>query len=290
MKISKLSLTEVLEAIALMLEDGKKHRVVTPNPEYIIDAQENSYFKDIINTADLQVPDGNGLVFAAKYFEEVKKVKKCAPLHIISYLLIGLKVGMLGFLKPKYLDVMSSSVTGADLMMGVLKRFSKRGKSVYLIGTTYQNDSSSDKSTKSLLEKEFPDIRFIGSCSGRVKRSNGNFDFVPVNEVINTIANDLDKAGLSQCDFIFVAFRHIDQETWIFENLDKLPARIVMGVGGTFDFIRGAKKRAPKIIRNLKLEWLFRLISDPTWERFIRILRAFPYFPLLVYYKSLTEY
>ncbi|OGH56868.1 MAG: hypothetical protein A2186_00590 [Candidatus Levybacteria bacterium RIFOXYA1_FULL_41_10] len=65
------------------------------------------------------------------------------------------------------------------------------------------------------------------------------------------------------CDMLFVAFGSPKQEKWIAENLDRLPVKAAMGVGGAFDFISGKVHRAPKFVRGLGLEWLFRLIRQP---------------------------
>lgn len=64
-------------------------------------------------------------------------------------------------------------------------------------------------------------------------------------------------------DILFVAFGSPKQEIWIANNLENLPARVIIGVGGAFDFISGKVIRAPQFIRNLGLEWLFRLIIQP---------------------------
>ena len=64
-------------------------------------------------------------------------------------------------------------------------------------------------------------------------------------------------------DILFVAFGSPKQEIWIADNLNKIPAKVVVGVGGSFDFISGKVPRAPKFVRNLGLEWLFRLIIQP---------------------------
>jgi N-acetylglucosaminyldiphosphoundecaprenol N-acetyl-beta-D-mannosaminyltransferase len=37
----------------------------------------------------------------------------------------------------------------------------------------------------------------------------------------------------------------------------------VMGVGGSFDVLAGLRRRAPKPMRRLGLEWLYRLLQDP---------------------------
>jgi len=40
--------------------------------------------------------------------------------------------------------------------------------------------------------------------------------------------------------------------------------RLAIGVGGSFDFLIGKRKRAPRFIRSLGLEWLFRLAIQPS--------------------------
>ena len=64
-------------------------------------------------------------------------------------------------------------------------------------------------------------------------------------------------------DLLFVALGHIKQEKWIAENLEKIPVHVAMGVGGSFDYLSGNVPRAPKWMRDLGLEWLFRLILQP---------------------------
>lgn len=78
------------------------------------------------------------------------------------------------------------------------------------------------------------------------------------------------------CDILFVAFGSPKQEKWIYQNLPKLNVRVAIGVGGAFDFISGKVRRAPVFVRNLGLEWLFRLIIQP-WriKRQINLINFF---------------
>lgn len=64
-------------------------------------------------------------------------------------------------------------------------------------------------------------------------------------------------------DILFVAMGFPKQEKWIYENLEKIPAKVVMGVGGSFDFISGKTSRAPKVVRKVGFEWLYRLVNQP---------------------------
>ncbi|MDD5469685.1 MAG: WecB/TagA/CpsF family glycosyltransferase, partial [Candidatus Peribacteraceae bacterium] len=71
------------------------------------------------------------------------------------------------------------------------------------------------------------------------------------------------------------------QDLWIDEHLrDFTTVRLAMGVGGTFDFLSGAVRRAPNFFRVAGLEWVWRLCLQP-W-RIRRIWNAVILFPLLV--------
>lgn len=80
---------------------------------------------------------------------------------------------------------------------------------------------------------------------------------------------------------LLVAFGAPAQDLWIAEHLRELPSvRVAMGVGGTFDMLAGLKRRAPRLLQHLGLEWLWRVLFEP-W-RIRRIWNATVVFPLLV--------
>lgn len=64
-------------------------------------------------------------------------------------------------------------------------------------------------------------------------------------------------------DILFVAFGHPKQEEWMSKHIGKVPVKVMMGVGGAFDYISGRVPRAPKLLQNVGLEWLFRLCLQP---------------------------
>lgn len=78
---------------------------------------------------------------------------------------------------------------------------------------------------------------------------------------------------------VIVNFGAPEQEKFIFKNKDKFPrARILIGVGGAFDFLTGKIKRAPVSFQKFGLEWLWRLCQEP--NRCSRIWNAVAVFPL----------
>ena len=61
-----LTREEAAQAGARLLEEDRFHYVVTPNPEFILAAEKDEEFRDVLNRADLVLPDGIGVVYSAK--------------------------------------------------------------------------------------------------------------------------------------------------------------------------------------------------------------------------------
>lgn len=110
-------------------------------------------------------------------------------------------------------------------------------------------------------------VGFLGGSSGAAEKIVQKYQLKSV-YINSDIKVDLDgrsapPLSVPQLDILFVAFGQGKQEKWIAQNLSKIPVKIAMGVGGSFDYLSGEVLRAPKILRNLGLEWLFRLITQP---------------------------
>ena len=61
-----LTREEAVQAGAKLLEEDKFHYVVTPNPEFILAAGKDEEFRRVLNSADLVLADGIGVVYSAK--------------------------------------------------------------------------------------------------------------------------------------------------------------------------------------------------------------------------------
>jgi N-acetylglucosaminyldiphosphoundecaprenol N-acetyl-beta-D-mannosaminyltransferase len=64
-------------------------------------------------------------------------------------------------------------------------------------------------------------------------------------------------------DIVLVAFGHPKQERWIASNRARMKVPVMLGVGGTFEFIAGVTRRAPRWMQRSGTEWVFRLLGDP---------------------------
>lgn len=75
-------------------------------------------------------------------------------------------------------------------------------------------------------------------------------------------------------DILLVAYGAPWQEEWIAANLDTIKAKVVMGVGGTFDYLTGRAKLPPVWMERWHLEWLWRLVQEPwRWRRQLALVR-----------------
>ena len=85
-------------------------------------------------------------------------------------------------------------------------------------------------------------------------RSDG-YDFVS-----QVLVNDI---NASSPDVLLVALGNPQQEQWISEHAGSVSAPLILGVGALFDFVSGRVPRAPKWVRRIRCEWLFRLMLEP---------------------------
>lgn len=76
-------------------------------------------------------------------------------------------------------------------------------------------------------------------------------------------------------DILFVAMGIPRQEKFIVKTLDTIKPKLAMGVGGSFDVFSGRAKRAPRVIQALKLEWLWRLMLNPSKFGKVKLLPKF---------------
>ncbi len=135
-------------------------------------------------------------------------------------------------------------VPGADFAEGVMAELAKTGGSVYLFGA---KPGVADMAAEKLRAK-YPGLRIAGT-------SDGYFDDPePIIKRINDASPD----------FLLVCLGAPKQELWMYENRERLNVRLMAGLGGSLDVYAGVIPRAPKLWRRLDLEWLYRLLKQPS--------------------------
>ena len=60
-KINKVNKSQALEKVTEFLDSDQQHKIFTPNPEMVVDANADKYFMEVLNSGDLNICDGFGL-------------------------------------------------------------------------------------------------------------------------------------------------------------------------------------------------------------------------------------
>jgi exopolysaccharide biosynthesis WecB/TagA/CpsF family protein len=92
----------------------------------------------------------------------------------------------------------------------------------------------------------------------------------------------IERINAAKPDLLFVALGNPKQELWMGRNADKLKIPAMIGIGGTFNFIAGRVKRAPKWVQRCGAEWIYRICQEPDrlWKRYAYGLAKFSYLSL----------
>ena len=136
-------------------------------------------------------------------------------------------------------------VAGIDLMEAILDRAPARGYRVYLLGAK----PDVLEAAAARIEERFPGISVAGL-------RHGYFSSDEEPEVAAAIRD-------ARADVLFVALTTPKKELFLARWRDTLAVPFVMGVGGSFDVLAGRRRRAPRALQRLGLEWAYRLAQDP---------------------------
>ena len=255
-EITAESEKNILEEVSRLIKKGKKFIIVTPNPEILIYAKKHKPYQTILNHASVSLPDGVGLLWAARMLQKPLKTR----------------------------------ITGVDFIEKLCKHTKEEPVSMGFLGG---RTGVAEKAAECLVRRypwvkvafvgeEWPEAGFTAAQaqSDQVIKSSSH----QVAEPSESIQHAREKSGSRSeklapspytldpkgrtIDLLFVALGAPKQEEWIAENLPHLPVTAAMGVGGSFDYLSGDIVRAPGFIRALGLEWLFRLARQPwRWKR-----------------------
>ena len=205
-----VTMDEAVDRALAMLEEEGPHLVVTPNPEIVQRAAKDPEFAGILSKADLVIPDGIGVVYAAK---------------------------ILG--RP-----LKGRVPGIDFASKLLERAAGTGKGLFLLGAA---PGVAEQAAVN-LRAAYPGLTVCGTHDGYFKEDG------PV----------IDAIRASGAQIVFVCLGFPKQEKWIAAHGGAAGARLYIGLGGSLDVFAGKVERAPESFQRLGLEWLYRLMKEPS--------------------------
>lgn len=143
-------------------------------------------------------------------------------------------------------------VAGIDLFLNLVKSAYENKQQIYLLGAK----QSIVEKVAAVFQEQYGKNIIAGF-------RNGYFEKEEETEIVNDIV-------ASKANYLFVAMSSPKKEIFLFEHREKLQSvGFVMGVGGSFDVVSGAVKRAPLWIQKIGMEWFYRFLQEPRrmWKR-----------------------
>ncbi|PWM77683.1 MAG: glycosyltransferase [Phascolarctobacterium sp.] len=137
-------------------------------------------------------------------------------------------------------------VAGCDLFVELAKLAAKKDYKVFFFGAA----PGIAEAARDKLLAMVPGLKVAGCRNGYFKEEE--------------TADIVDEINASGADMLFAALGVPKQEKWLAENRHRLNAKVLMGVGGSFDVVAGKMERAPLWMQKASLEWLFRLYKQPS--------------------------
>ncbi|MDE6260959.1 MAG: WecB/TagA/CpsF family glycosyltransferase [Oscillospiraceae bacterium] len=205
-----ITMDEAVDKALELLEQDGPHLVVTPNPEIVQRANKDPEFAGILANADLVIPDGVGVIYAAKILGR--------PLR--------------------------ARVPGIDFAAALMTRAAQTGKRLFLLGAA---PGVAEQAAVN-LRASYPGLVVCGTHDGYFKEDG------PVADAIRE----------ARADIVFVCLGAPKQEKWIAANGGAAGAKLYIGLGGAMDVFAGKVERAPEKFQKLGLEWLYRLMKEPS--------------------------
>ena len=238
----------------------QKTLVFTPNPEIFLRASRDVDFYTLLAKADYLTPDGNGLYIASMMQEGRGYISACYRLFFHRKKIT-----------KKYGELIKGSDLTRDIFEGTQKMKSWKtnimviDQRVTLFKSEFDTRKSKiQKQAKTFLEEKYPHTMI---------HSIFEWDMTP-----DAIAHYIE---LQDIRYVFSTLGMKSQEQILVDIWSYLPIsqRVVwLGVGSSIDYLLSLQKRAPLIVQNLWLEWLYRLILSPRkrWKRIVDAVWEFP--------------
>lgn len=159
-------------------------------------------------------------------------------------------------------------VTGSDGIYRLAAHCARRGYRLYLLGAA----PGVAQQVGERLAAMNPGLAVAGAYAGS-PRAEDEEDIIG-------------RVQAAAPDLLLVAYGVPAEERWIARYRERLGVPVMIGVGGSFDFVAGVARRAPPWMRRAGLEWLYRLIREPwRWRRQL----ALPRFVALVAREKLSR-
>lgn len=239
----KLNKLKYKDFVKKLLELKKQNIVFTPNPEILLKTKTDLEFKKLLDKATYLNPDGIGLYIAFQILDN--NYPLILNILLLPYYLFNLFIRR-KYLYKKYWD----RICGSDLTKDIVLKAEKKWIKITIIDLYNPTDLKKVESQKefpNLISKKFPKLHFDYFIYNHSKKD----------EIINKISK-------SDSKILFSTLWIKKQEQSVIEIMEKCKnIKLWLWIWSSFDYFIWFQKRAPKIFRDIWLEWLYRLITGP---------------------------
>lgn len=209
-----ISFSDAVSAAERAVDEKMQMAVHTPNAEILQKCIEEKKICDIVSSAELILPDGAGVLLAAR--------------------IIGTPI--------------KEKIAGVEFGEKMLELAAEKGYSVYFLGGKPDIAATAAKN----MSVKYPKLKVVGAHDGYFdKRGTENDRLV-------------DEINKTNADILYVCLGSPAQEIWTWENRGRLCSHLLLCLGGSLDIYAGASKRAPRAFISMRLEWLWRLLCQPS--------------------------
>jgi len=264
-KIDAVKKEDLKKKLEQIFKSKKINYIFTPNAEFVMRAQKDSVFKKILNNGALNLADGVGILWAAKY--DSLPIPNVPVLKQLFAFIVWLFSLFTIIFYPRFIKKpIPERISGADFVWPLSQFAAENDYKIFLLGGA----STIAERAALKLQTDIYGLKIAGVSS---------LDPQDRDQIIAQI-------NKSNADILLVAYGSPKQEIWLKNNLKETSCILGVGVGGTFDFLAGTKKRAPASLRAIGLEWFYRLLLEPS--RFKRQL-AVPKLAFTMLFKKMFE-
>lgn len=252
-QVDSCTIAESIELIAKRTQQPGASYVTKPYVEFFDKAHNDKQIMVTLNSGYLSLPDGVSTQWAAQYLYGGRRWWGRA-LWLAAQII----------LRPSAIKkAIPQKFGGADFTWQLLEYCSKHNLKVYLIGSP---KSGSIATTTAAILRRLPKLSIVGTRPGELSGLRGDALLQALRQKKPVAGELLEDLKLKQPDVVLVGLGFPIQELLMHQLAAELKNGVLIGEGGTFDYdsFGGIRKRAPQWMRQIGIEWLWRLTLEPT--------------------------
>lgn len=277
LEISKYTYWDFLEEIKEFLthspiqishKEGKSERqrwraIFTPNPEICLKTLKDDEFLKVLQSAEYLTSDGIGLYIGYQ-------INDSHLPRLFQFFMLPVYIFNILFRKKSLYKKYGDRICGSDVTNSLLKYCQENNIKIAIIDPSYPLDRVKCRAQESFREK----------LSQKFQKLDFDF-YIYSQENCDKIFQKIDD---SQAQILFSTLGMKRQEISVLRWLELCPhLKLWLWIGWSFDYHIWFQKRAPKILRDVGFEWLYRIFTSPNkLQRLVRIYQALIVFPLQV--------